>query len=214
MGSWAASCQVMAQGSGLPDIQVKDLWAFCLSRGTSGNFWRECVNEKKKNQWSEAILQERLLGFILEFIHMWEPALQTGSRESEWFITKGRPLLLSSMLLKCFCLMLVGYLLSMNSELLLPVGIALWLLQVPLAFCWGFECSSGTAHLCPPVKGHLMQQLVSPGIPEQVSNRCGNSKCHQWKWLSCLNEGWEMWDCFGKLWGEHQQMFLGRRWGV
>lgn len=44
----------------------------------------------------------------------------------------------------------------------------------------------GAAQLCPPVKERLVQQLVSPGIPEQVSNRCGNSKCHQWKWLSCL----------------------------
>lgn len=49
MGSWAASCQVMAQGSGLPDIQDKNLSAFCLSRGISWNFWRECkVREKKR----------------------------------------------------------------------------------------------------------------------------------------------------------------------
>lgn len=56
-------------------------------------------------------------GFIPELIHMWVPALQTVSSEWEWFITKGRPLPVS-VLLGCFCLMLVGYLLSVSFELL------------------------------------------------------------------------------------------------
>lgn len=38
MGSWAASCQMLAQGASLPDIQVKNLSTFSLSRRMGWNF--------------------------------------------------------------------------------------------------------------------------------------------------------------------------------
>lgn len=94
----------------------------------------------------------------------------------------------------------------MNFELL-PVGIALWLLQVSLVFCSRFEhsCWHSSAG-----NGTLCSSLLVQGFPNKHQIGVKTWSAAHGRGFYCLDGGWGTSDYFGKLQVEYPQMLLGR----